>query len=75
MVVLSPKRRHGLCREQKTVPEKMDGFFDEILQLRFAHGTGDLVDNFAPLEQNEGRDGPYAEFSWCGRDCRPHSSW
>jgi len=54
-----------LCGAQKIVPEKenLDGFFDQILELRFAHGSGNLIDNFTAFKKNERRDGANPEFS------------
>ena len=42
----------------------LDGFVDERLQLRFAHGAGYLINNFAALKEDECRNGADAKSSW-----------
>ncbi len=45
----------------------LQGLVDQVNELGLSDRTGNLVDNVSTLEQNQGRDGPDTEFTWCGR--------
>ena len=42
---------------------KLEGFVDQVDELRLAHGTGNLVNHFTAFEKNQGGDRTNTEFA------------
>lgn len=53
--------------KESSIGSCLQGFVNELNKLFFTYGTGNLVNDFAVLEKNQGGDGADAKLSWSYR--------